>query len=602
MEEQIELLWEFLESRKYHIVRDNCQEILAAIEKDLAGGFGQDMRTAALYRDKNKKRRESYLEVLKVYGRALRSLVVELIIQTDNINDIDQNFQNYQSLRHDIRAGMSKVAYLSGHRYRHKTFISPSDLEKMDELMREHCQFILKREFFKRFKIVIQELGSLDRKNFHQVTESYKNLRSICNQCLKVLEVMRDDRFFGEHDTFIEDYEKDVKIYLQILWYLAIKTDLNKVDKFLNPNTYSEGLDQNCQVFAAVSLMEQVIPHIEEAGNVGLKDKAVIELIEEYAEYLYKTITHEESQIGADGLQKLRETDRIVAEGYLHEYGKDFDLSIFEDTRDDIEESYSSLEDLKRTYAEMIRNETEVYIHQGDRQEFERILQKAALGVGVKEEPIEGKKSQDEQEKIRRVYRYKYGRGAREPETAVFVIERELDKKGEIRLLHKDWVKELYVDWKKLKKLKYMQNIIERYTENQEKTKYRIDFTIKLFKRTRFALRLGRHKRIPVPNPEGRVLRHEKSLDQTLEAMKDPIFSVFFEGLKIQYRSRYGLKLQALRWCWFAERELKEGYFEKPKYNYVKYIHTRWKEKEKEHYKTLQKLSRRDDGDDDDDD
>jgi hypothetical protein len=476
MEDQIDVLWDLLESRKYYIVRDECQRILDAIEKDLADDFGQDIQTTTLYEDGNEERRECYLEVLNVYQKALQSVVIELIIQTDGISDIDQNFERYDSLSHDIQDEMSKVAYLLGRDYKSRIFITPSDLEKLDKLMREHCQFLLKSEFFEQFKIIIQELDSLDRKDFHKVTEPYKNLRSLCGQCLQILDVMKDGRFFGEKDTFIEDYDHDVKIYLQVLWYLAIKTDLNKADKFLNPNTYSQGLDKHCQVFAAISLMEQVIPHLEEARNVGLSDKAATDLLEDYAEYLYKIITLEESRTEKEELHPpdplkggVQEADRIAAE-------------------------------------------------------------------------------------------------------------------------------------KKLQKLKYIKETIEKYTKNQEKIKYRIDFTIKLFKRSRFALRFGKHKRIPFPNPEGRVLRDDTNAEQTLEALKDPIFPVFFEELKKQYRSQFGLKLQHLRWSWFAERELPEGYFERPKYNYLKYIHTRWKKKEQDHYETLQQLSRREKEEDEDDD
>lgn len=469
MEDQIDLLWEFLESGQYHLIQEKCQHLLKVIEQDLADDFGQDLKTETLYQDPNEERRECYLEVLHVYHKALRSLVIELIIHTDGRTEVDQNFKRYHALKHDIQGEMSKVAYLLGDHYTSRTFITPSDLDQMNKLMREHCQLILKREFFKTFKIVIQTLGNLERKNFHKVTEPYKNLRKLCEQCLNILEVMRDGRFFGQYDMFIEDYERDVKIYLQILWYLAIKTDLNKTDKFLNPNTYSRGLDAQCQVFAALLLMEQVLPHIEEARNVGLSDQATIVLLEEYAECLYKIITHEEEQIKKDGLQQLQEPDRVLAE-------------------------------------------------------------------------------------------------------------------------------------QELKKLKAMKDIVELYTEQQEKTKYRMEFAIKLFKGTPFAFRLGEHKRIAVPNPEGRVLRHDISIEQALEVLKDLRFSTFFKGLKMKYRSRSGLKLQALRWSWFAERELQAGHFEKPKYNYLKYIHTRWKEKVQEHYSTLEQLSRREYEDEDDDD
>lgn len=597
MREHVELLWEFLEAKKYHTVCDKCQKILDAIEKDLADDFGQDIHTATLYEDPHELRRESYLEVLEVYQHALRSLVIEIVIETDGIKDIDPNFQNYQSLRHEIQNEIYKVAYLLGRNYDDDIFLTRSELEKLDKLIRRHCQFILKSEFFERFKIVIQALGSLDRKNFHKVTEPYKNLRSVCEQCLQILEVMKDDRFFGKHDTFIEDYEKDVNIYLQILWYLAIKTDLNKIDKFLDPNTYSRGLDEHCQVFATLSLLGQVIPHLKEARNAGLSDNAATELVEEYAEYLYKIISHEQDRIGEDGLQQLLETERIVSEGYFYEYDKGFDLSLPEDTGDESKESYRSLDDLQHIYCEMIQNETAAYIHHEDGQEFEELLEQTARGVGVREEPLEGQDRRDGQENTRRVYRYKYARGLRTPEPAVVVIERERGNKRGKRLLHKEWVENIYAAWKKLKKLKHLKGIIEHCTENQEKIKYRMDFAIKLLKKTPFAFKLGKHKRIAVPNPDGRVLRRDTSVNQALEAMNNPTFSTFFKKLKMQYRSRHGLKVQKLRWSWFAERELKEGYFKRPKYNYLKYIHTRWKEKAKDHYTTLYKLSRREEDD-----
>lgn len=596
LEEEIEELWELLESEKFHFIGEKCQNILEAIEKDFGDDFGQDVRTATLYDDPNKLRRERYLEVLHVYQRTLRGLVIEIIVETDDIKDIDRNSKSYPSLRKEIQDEMYKVAYLLGDNYESKTFITQSDLEELDELWREHCQLLLKREFFKKFKIVIQTLGSLNRKNFHKVTEPYKNLRNLCGECLEILDVMKDSRFFGENDTFIEDYENDVKIYLQILWYLAIKTDLNKADKFLNPNTYTKGLDEQCQVFAAIALMEQVVPHLEEARNLGLSNEATTAILEEYTEYLYKIITHEEARIGRSGLHQLQETDRILSEGGLHDNKQDIDLSIPEDFRGDIEASYCSLEDHRRSYGEMLRNETEVYIRQEDKQEFDGLLEKAARGVGVQEVPLE--KSQDGQKKIIRAYRYEFKKGSRDQEPVVFMMKHENTQKGEIRLLHKEWVEDLYVAWKEVKKLDDMKTLIKRCTKNQKKIKYRLAFAFKFFRKTWFAFRLREHKLIAVPNPEGRVLRQEVDVDHALDAMKESIFFKFFEELKMRYRSRYGVKLQKLRWAWFAERELKEGYFKKPKYNYLKYIHTRWKKKVKRHYKTLRILSKRNENDD----
>ncbi len=118
MEDQIEVLWDLLESRKYSIVRDNCQRILDAIGQDLADDFGQDIRTSTLYEDSNEDRRECYLETLNVYQKALQSLAIELIIQTDSRDDIDRNAERYQSLKHDIQGDMHKVAYLLGRDYK----------------------------------------------------------------------------------------------------------------------------------------------------------------------------------------------------------------------------------------------------------------------------------------------------------------------------------------------------------------------------------------------------------------------------------------------------------------------------------------------------
>lgn len=594
LEEQVEDLWQVLEDRKYHTVRDECQNILEAIEKDLADDFGQNLHVTTLYEDPYKLRRKIYLEALKLYKQALQSLVLELIIETEEHSDIGRNFESYQSLRNGIHVEISKVAYILGRNYESETFITPADLDSLDKLMREHCQFLLKQEFFHKFKLVIQALGRLDRKDFHKVTEPYKNLRKSCEQCLDLLAVMKDGRFFGEEDTFIEDYEKDVKIYLQILWYLAIKTDLNKIDKFLDPNTYSQGLDAHCQVFAALSLLVQILPHLEKARDTGLIDNAVTEILEEYAEYLYKIITHEEDQLDKEELQQLRETDRILADGYSTEFYKEVDLSPPEDAPEDFEKSYCAVDDLKQTYGEKIRNEAEGYISQEDTREFEVLLEKSALGVGIREKSLAEEESSDEKKKARKIYRYKYHRGgARDSVPAVVVMERGFDKKREIKLLHKGWAGQLYDAWRKIKKLQYMKGIIEQHTKTQQKTKYRMDFAVKFFKKRFFAFRLGEHKRIAVPNPEGRVLRQDTSVDQALASLKASIFLTFFKELKMQYRSRNGLKMQRLRWGWFAERELKEEYFKKPKYNYLKYIHTRWKEKVKNHYKTLQRFSKR---------
>ena len=122
LEDQIEVLWDLLESRKYSLVRDRCQRTLTAIEKDLADDFGQDIETITLYEDRNEERRECYLEALNLYQKTLRSLAIELIIQTDGLGDIDRNFEQYQLLRHDIQDELYKVAYLLGQDYKSQTF------------------------------------------------------------------------------------------------------------------------------------------------------------------------------------------------------------------------------------------------------------------------------------------------------------------------------------------------------------------------------------------------------------------------------------------------------------------------------------------------
>jgi hypothetical protein len=404
---------------------------------------------------------------------------------------------------------------------------------------------------------------------------------------------MRDRRFFGEHDTFIEDYERDVKIYLQILWYLAIKTDLNKSDKFLNPNTYNKGLDQHLQIFAALFLMTQVIPHLVEARAIGLSDQATTALLEEYAEYLYTILTHEEARVMKGGLQEVQETEKILARGYSHDDGQEIDLSIPEEKRAVIEETYCSLADCQHMFGEMLVNETEVYLDQDANKEFIELLEKAARGVGLKEASL--KAGQEDQPPIIKPYRYEFRKGSREREPVVFVTN---EHKVEIRLLHNEWVEDLYTAWIAFKKLEYLKEIVDGCTRIQEKIKYRMQFAFKFFKKTWFAFRIRKHKRVAISNPEGRVLQEDVSVDQALKDLHTNLFFSFFEELKMRHRSRYGIKLQRLRWAWFAERELNEEYFEKPKYNYLQYIHSRWKEKVKEHYRALRRLSQREEDDD----
>ncbi len=451
IKEQIEGLWKHFKSHKYHRIQEKVQRILQVIQKDLANDFGQNTHTSTLYEDPHKNRRKCYLNALNVYKHALSSLVKELLLHTDTLKNLEHNITHYQTLRQEIQGEMYEVTYLLGQDYSSDVFITSSDLEEFDTLMERHCQFILKREFFKAFKIVIQALGDLTRKDFHKVTEPYKNLRTLCQQCLHILEIMRDERFFGPHDTFIEDYENDVNIYLQILWYLAIKTDLNKIDKFLHPNTYSGGLDEYSQVFAALSLMESIVPHIEKARNVNLQDNTSRALIEEYAEYLYNIVTHEEEKRDEKDLQTSLST---------------------------------------------------------------------------------------------------------------------------------------------------MKTIIETHTTQHEKVKYRLEFAVKWFKKRFFAFRIGEHKRVAIQNPEGRILCSDTNVEQALNAFKSPIFPAFFDELQMLYRSRTGVKLQKLRWSWFAERELQSGFFQQPKYDYLKYIHSRWEEKVEEHYHAIHKFSRKHDDDD----
>lgn len=594
LENRIEALWKLLNTQKFHIVRERCEKILTNIEHDLANDFGRDIQTATLYEDRQENRRECYLETLDIYHRVLRSFVIETLLQTKTSQDIDDSFERYQTLRSDIQREISKAAYLLGRNYKDRMFITSDDLEKMDRLVREHCQFVSKSEFFKIFKIVLQTLGNLHRKNFHQVTEPYKSLRELCEKCLQILTLMKDDRFFGPHDTFIEDYERDVKIYLQILWFLGAKTDLNKIDKFLDPNTYSRGMDAHCQVFAAITLLENILPHLKEARSVGLSDLASIEILEGYAEHWYKVLTHEEEQAEKGGLQQIKETARILAKGYSPDYDQAFDLSVSRSEDATTADSYRSLEDLKHHYAGLLSQNSEIYLTQKDFREFENILEQAARGVGVKEESGTFDDEAQEQSPQKKAYRYKYIRGTRTPKPAVFVTQSQNPKEMK-RMLHREWVEELYMVWKKLKKLHYMKGIIDQYTELHEKTKYRVQFAIKFLKKTPFAFRLRDHRLIKVPNPEGRILRKETTIDEILDAMKGPVFLDFIRELRLQYRSHYGLKLQALRWSWFAERKLPEGYFEEPKYNYVKYIHTRWKEKVKTHYATLRRMSHRED-------
>jgi hypothetical protein len=456
VEDGIELVWEFLKDRKYYQAQQHCRETLEIIEHDLAKDFAYDLTTLTLFDDINKERREHYLDTLEVYRKTLFSLVIALLLEMDDVKDIEPHYARYQELREEIQQAVSKVAYLLGSDYDDDLFFTIADLDEFDDLVRTHCRFLLKSEFFKTFKIVIQTLGDLDRKDFHLVTEPYKHLREQCHQCLELTAQMQDERFFGREDVFIEKYAHDVNVYLQILWYLGMKSDLNKTDKFLHPNTYSGGLDVQVQVFAAVALLQDVLPHLQKARAAGLGEHASADILEVYAEHWFVVLTHEEQQI-----------------------------------RNDIE---------------------------------------------------------------------------------------TLDDNAE-----------------RLRQIEEMKAAINHYTVLHTKIRRRVEFAHKFLKKTRMAFRLQDHNIIEVPNPEGRKMKDPTLILDFLEALEAPLFTSFLQELRLQYRSRHGVKMQRLRWAWFAERKLPEGYFEKPHYNYLDYIDSRWKDKIQAHYHTLNYLSRRDD-------
>ena len=601
-DQYLEKLWDDLKLEKYHQVCDQCQSVLTTVEQDLADDFGENLQSFTLFDDPNEDRREAYLEALHLYQLALRGRAKELILHTKDLKDIDANLESYAKLRQEIQARTSTVAYLLGKNYDHEVFFSPSELEELDRLMRTHCQVLLKQEFFRQMQLVIEALGPLDRQDFHLVTEPYKNLRELCHQCLHILTLIREPRFFSEEEIFLEDYERDVHVYLQILWYLAIKTDLNKIEKFLHPNTYSEGLDEFCQVFAAIALLEEVVPHLDEARQRRLSDNAATILLEDYAEYVQTVIAHEAEKNGKRGLHQLLETDRLLAEGAVPDGIQEAELVIPENKVERLKAMYVPLEDLQHTYQELIRNDPQIAVQQKASQEFGKLLEQAARGIGLREEP--GKPAEDSTPPpVRTAYRYEYDRGVRGTEPVVWAAPPQIGALPVTRFLHKEWAADLYEDWKNQQVLAYMQQIIERHTSIKEKTRYRIDFAIKFFKKTSFAVRLGEHKRIAVPNPNGRALRPDVKVDQFLQALHDPAFAKLFEDLKVKYQSRDGVKLQRLRWEWFAERELPPDCFETPKYDYLKYINTHWQEKLDDHYRLLDQLLRKksDDNDEDDD-
>lgn len=600
-DQHLEKLWGDLKSEKYHWVCEQCQMVLTTVKQDLADDFGEDLQTFTLFDDPNEDRREAYLEALRLYQFALRGRIKELILHTKDIKDIDANLESYAKLRQETQKEISTVTYLLGENYDHDLFFLPSELEELDRFMHTHCKILLKQEFFRQLQLVIEALGPLDRKDFQNVTEPYKNLRELCHQCLHILTLMQEPRFFSEEETFLEDYEHDVHIYLQILWYLAIKTDLNKIEKFLHPNTYSEGLDEFCQVFAAIAMLEEVVPHLDEARQRGLSDHAAKILLEDYAEYVETVIAHEAEKSGKRGLYQLVETDRLLAEGAVPDGIQETALVIPENKLERLKEMYAPLEDLQRSYQELIRNDAPIVFQQKASQEFGTLLEQAARGIGLREEP--GKPAEDSTpQPVRTAYRYEYDRGVIGPEPVVWVVQPPTGAFPGSRFLHKEWVAELYEDWKNRQVLAYMQQIIERCTKIQEKIRYRIDFAIKLFKKSSFALRLGEHKRVAVPNPNGRALRPDVKVDQFLQALHDPAFARLFEDLKVKYQSRDGVKLQQLRWEWFAERELPPDCFETPKYDYLKYINTHWQEKLDDHYRLLDRLLRKKHDDDDEED
>lgn len=589
LEDKIETVWELLEARKYQMAREVCQVFLRAIEHDLGDDFGQDLATATLYDDTHEDRRESYLALLRAYQQALRHVVLELLMNLKNSKDIDGSYPMYQSLRREIEKEISTAAFLFGEQAVPSTFLTDDDLREFDASLRDRCRFVLQDEFLHTFSIVVQTLGNLDRKDFHLITEPYRDLRVVCNESLKILEIMQDERFFGKEDGGIKHYVQDVKRYLQILWYLAIKSDLNKIAKFLDPNTYSKGMDQFCQVFASLSLLEEILPHLEAARAVGLSDLAAAELLEDYTEYWYVVIQHEEITLRQTELYQILETGRIMADGYsLEEHT--FDLKAAEADREYIA-GYRPVETCLSRYAEQIQQESNKYLRPANIQEFHDIVVQAAIGIGLKEEATAETSPQSDQPIQRRTaYRYEYCEGERIRLPAVLVMNPPSPQSGEIRVLHEKWVERLYKAWKHWKRLQYLKILLDRHTVRQTKTKYRIDFPLIFLRGTPFAFRLGEYDLIAEENPDGRKLRPDTPIAEALDTLKSPLFSQLTAELKLQYRSQDAVKLQGLRWAWFAQRELPDGYFERPKYDYLKYVETCWLEKRQEHERALQKI------------
>lgn len=456
IEEELDLAWGFLEDRKYFQAQQQCRTALGTIEQHLARDFARDLTAFTLFDYEHSELRDSYLAILDVYQRVLVSQVVALLLSTDDINDLDVQYERYQTLRRQIVQDISHAAYLLGNDYGTDIFLTRADMPHLDDLVRQHCQFLLKRDFFRTFKIVIQALGPLDRDDFHRVTEPYKTLRDLCDRCLAVLARMKDQRFFGPVDVFIEKYEHDVQVYQQILWYLGLKSDLNKVDKFLHPNTYSGGQDTQTHVFEAVELLQDVLPHLQQARAAGLGPQATTTILELYAEHWCVILNYEAAQ---------------CADETANRDGNESRLRLMADLR------------------------------------------------------------------------------------AIF----------------------------------------ERYTEQQTTTRKRIQFSHKFLKKTRLAFRLQDHDIIEVPNPDGRALKRAAQIPDFLNALDTPLLTEMIHDLRLQYRSRFGLKMQRLRWSWFAERALPEGFFEPLHFEYLDYIQHRWKANISDHYDLLQRLAARGD-------
>ncbi len=65
---------------------------------------------------------------------------------------------------------------------------------------------------------------------------------------------------------------------------------------------------------------------------------------------------------------------------------------------------------------------------------------------------------------VRIAYRYEYDKGIRGPEPVVWTTLLRTDALSGNRFLHKEWVADLYKDWKNREILTYVQEILERVT------------------------------------------------------------------------------------------------------------------------------------------